>query len=524
MSLRRPEFSLQNAEGRYIRPIAVVRVERTGKNQRDGEHIHAEDVREYLQQKGVESNEIAVKSHEVDELEKIDLLSEYSRIRWIITRDALKEGWDCPFASVLVILDNTQSQRALTQLVGRVMRQPDAKRTGRQQLDECYVICHNTHVGTAIAQVKRSLEQDGLTGIGDNVLASSGGLQPVVVKRREQWRDTDIFLPRVLHQGIAEDWEDLDYSRHILPAIDWAAISPPNPQDSIPEPASQDNVAIYLDEVQGIRTGASRSKELDIPKNVSLAWFARGLADIVPNSWQASRIASEYLAALREAGAADADIVDRRARYAYDLREHVKVEVDKQSEAAFTRKLDRGEIRFDLQTTKYNFKLSEQYSLSLPDDFSGLMRNDGQQLRLNLFEPMYKQQFDSDLERKFARYLDEQKALHWWHRVAVRQRGDYYVRGWRQERIWPDFVALGGSKGSNPHVLVFETKGEHLKGNDDSEYKQKVLKKLEEAYNSTRSHGRLVIRDGPARGTFRLVFSESEFSSTLTNLDKAYKS
>ena len=37
--------SLEMSEGRYIRPIAVVRVERTGRDQRDGERVHAEDVR-----------------------------------------------------------------------------------------------------------------------------------------------------------------------------------------------------------------------------------------------------------------------------------------------------------------------------------------------------------------------------------------------------------------------------------------------------------------------------------------------
>ena len=42
--------SLQMSNGRYIRPIAVVRVERTGKEQRDTDFIHAEDVREYLVQ------------------------------------------------------------------------------------------------------------------------------------------------------------------------------------------------------------------------------------------------------------------------------------------------------------------------------------------------------------------------------------------------------------------------------------------------------------------------------------------
>ena len=97
-------------------------------------------------------------------------------------------------------------------------------------------------------------------------------------------------------------------------------------------------------------------------------------------------------------------------------------------------------------------------------------------MQLSLFEPVFDREFDSDLERKFALYLDEQKALKWWHRVAVRQRADYYLRGWRQERIWPDFVALAGRNGAQPHVLVFETKGEHLRGSADTDYKEKCWK------------------------------------------------
>ena len=147
--------SLQHSEGRYIRPIAVVRVERTGRDQRDGDHVHAEDVREYLTQNlGVPAEAVAVKSSERDDLGREDLLSEYSQVRWIITKAALMEGWDCPFAYLLVMLDNTSAQRALTQLVGRVMRQPHARRTGREALDQCYVYCWNTNVATAVQQVK----------------------------------------------------------------------------------------------------------------------------------------------------------------------------------------------------------------------------------------------------------------------------------------------------------------------------------------------------------------------------------
>ena len=102
--------------------------------------------RDYLKHLGVPLEAIRVKSAENDELSGEDLLSETSQVRWIITKSALMEGWDCPFAYLLVMLDNTQAQKALTQLVGRVMRQPHAQLTGREALDQCYVYCNNTDV------------------------------------------------------------------------------------------------------------------------------------------------------------------------------------------------------------------------------------------------------------------------------------------------------------------------------------------------------------------------------------------
>jgi type III restriction enzyme len=59
--------------GKYIRPICLIQVERTGKEQRDGKHIHAEDVREYLHQRhGVTADMVAIKTSEKDELKEVD--------------------------------------------------------------------------------------------------------------------------------------------------------------------------------------------------------------------------------------------------------------------------------------------------------------------------------------------------------------------------------------------------------------------------------------------------------------------
>ena len=507
--------SLAANGGHYIRPIAVVRVERTGKDQRDGERVHACDVRDHLiRNLGIPAGAVAIKSSELDQLGRDNLLSELSPVRWIITKAALMEGWDCPFAYLLVMLDNTRAQRAITQLVGRVMRQPYAQRTGREPLDQCYVYCWNTDVGTAVGQVKRGLEQEGLSGLGDDVAGPAVELRRVTVHRRERFRDRAIYLPLVLHQA-GDAWRELDYQQHILPSISWTAIDAPDPQSGLPDRARRQSASVDVDDALPF---FHPDQELSIDKTLRIAWFARRLSDVTPNPWQATRIAQSLIAKLRQAGDTDAEIYDRRSYLAYALRQYVTDTLEKQAERVFGDKLRAGEIRFDLEAGQPNFRMVDSYEIPITDDYGLMPGNSGRPLQLSLFEPIYAQQFDSALERNFARYLDEQKALQWWHRVAVRQRGDYYLRGWKQERIWPDFIAMGGNTNGKPNVLVFETKGEQLRGNPDTEYKQKVLDTLESAFNC----GTMTIRDGPAKGAFRLVFNEAEFPTTLTGLNRGY--
>ncbi len=508
--------SLQMSEGRYIRPIAVVRVERTGKDQRGGDRVHAEDVREYLTLNlGVPAEQVRVKSSENDELGREDLLSEYSPVRWIITRAALMEGWDCSFAYLLVILDNTQAKRAITQLVGRVMRQPHARRTGRAALDQCYVYCWNTDVGAAVEHVKKGLEQEGMTGLGNAVVSQSGEYRRITLERREQFRGQSIFLPMVNHKD-GSGWRKLDYQQHILPHINWASIGAPEPQGALKQAPFQQSATVDVAEEREVY---HPNREIYIDKTLNISWFARRLADIVTNPWQAARIAAELVERLRSENLTDDDIYDQRGSQAAKLRDDVAAKVESMSEEIFRAKLGRGEIIFNLESSDHCFRVKETCEIPVSVNESAL-QNYGKSLQLSLFEPVLARQFDSELEKNFARYLDEQKALHWWHRVAVRQQGEYYLRGWKRERIWPDFVAMAGDTTGKPHILVFETKGEHLKGNDDTQYKRKVFETLESAFNA----GTMRISDGPARGTFRLVFNEDEFPFALSSISGAYKS
>ena len=505
--------SLQQSEGRYIRPIAVVRVERTGSDQRDGERIHAEDAREYLTQNlGVAGDAVAVQSSASRELDGVDLLSEFSPVQWIITRAALMEGWDCPFAYLLVMLDNTQARRAITQLAGRVMRQPYARRTGRAALDQCYVYCQNTGVGEAVQFVKAGLEQEGMTGLDDEIRSGqSVNIKTVTVRRRERFREAAIFLPQVQHRDDEGGWMRLDYQRHILPGLDLDGVTAPDPQAAQADGPRGETATVDVSD-DDLPAVYHDPQDLYIDQTAQMAWYARRISDVMPNPFQASRVAGELVQRMRDAGRDDAAIYGQRTALARQLREHVVKALDQQAEQVFRARLGSGEIRFDLETSDHNHLVAKSYEIPIADTDVQLQRY-GQSVQLSLFEPVFERHYN-ELERRFAFYLDEQKALQWWHRVAVRQRGDYYLQGWRRNRVWPDFVAMAGAARGKPSVLVFETKGEHLQGNDDTDYKERLFAALEETFNA----GKMTVHDGPAKGVFRLVFDKEGFPDAETAL------
>ena len=514
---------LESSEGRYVRPIAVVRVEFTSKNQRDGFKIHVEDAREHLINQGVPASAIRVKSSEKDELGREDLLDDIDRseVRWIITKDALKEGWDCAFAYVLVLLDNTRAPTPLTQMVGRVLRMPQARDTGVDALDRCYVVCHNVDVGNAIHNVRAGLENEGLGDLSARVITEgTSDLERRTIQRRSEFRSRRIFLPKVLHKDEFDgiEWRDLDYDRDILACIDWEKINIGDLQSAFGETATERTSYVDLDDSKINQV----SREIPIDKSIELTYFARRLAPEVPNPWRAARLAQIAIDYLVNRGETEDSIFDQRAYLAQRLRENVRQSIDSIAEAVFKSKLEDGEIRFQLTADDGNYEVPQRLEVLASEEDAPFTRGYGVAIQKSLFEIAYDREFDTDLERSFARYLDEHSAIQWWHRVAVRQRGSYYLRGWRQHRVFPDFIVVAETlRGAKQQILVYETKGDHLLVADDGQYKQELLALLEKTFNEPGlapqkgdgntlrdagdDSGTMELHSGNAVGRFRIV-------------------
>ena len=241
-------------------------------------------------------------------------------------------------------------------------------------------------------------------------------------------------------------------------------------------------------------------------KTLEVTEFSRHLSDLVPNPWQGARIIQELIEKLRKEGLSNNDIYDRRASLAFWLRKHVERQVETQAERIFCEKLHSDKLRFDLEIGGANYDVRNCYEIQVHPNDRLLAKPYGNHLQLNLFEPLYEGHFDSDLEKKFAYYLDEQEALRWWHRVAARQQGEYYLQGWKEQRVYPDFVGTVAKGEKKQRILIFDTKGNFLEGSRDSKYKRRLLKILEGAFNAA---GTMNVSEGTVfSGLFDLVFED----------------
>ena len=209
-ALQREAAALQTETARYIRPILLVQVERTGAELRDAGFIHAEDAKAHLLQLGLSERQIAIKTSEKNDLgqpENIDLLSPSCEVRAIVTKSALQEGWDCPFAYVLCALAASRAPAAMTQLVGRILRLPHVAKTGRDALDACYVQCWNADTADVVRAIKKSLEGEGMGDLAVSVRTGDGAAaqaQRIELRRRPQFAQLKLYLPAVTGSSRAE--------------------------------------------------------------------------------------------------------------------------------------------------------------------------------------------------------------------------------------------------------------------------------------------------------------------------------
>lgn len=371
----------------------------------------------------------------------------------------------------------------MTQLVGRILRQPGALKTGVEALDECHVITHHADTATVVGAIKDGLEQDGL---GDLVLRvtqddkSTSGKATRTIKRRPGFATTEIYLPKVMVVGNGEARE-MDYETDVLSAIDWRGFNPKEIAGRIPE-----NAQAAENQLQRIRLADDGDELLvgeTVAANTEIVAFdsvhaVRMISDIVPNPFVGREIVGALLAALRARGFDNAKLGQLAILIVEELRKGLDAERNARAEALFKAEVAAGHIQFRLRLDGRNWRMPSVIETTEPENARQLLNRAGGPLEKSLFSPVYEDEMNSD-EQDVAVYLDGEKTLAWWHRNVARTQ--YGIQGWKRAKIYPDFIFAVQRDGETKRITVLETKGDQL-DNLDTGYKREALMFLSEHF------------------------------------------
>lgn len=150
----------EKVTGKYIRPIILFQAQ---SNIKGKDNTTFQKIKEQLVRLKIPEEQIKIKVSGIDELKGIDLMSKDCPVRYIITINALKEGWDCPNAYILASLADKSSPVEVEQILGRVLRQPYVTKHINQLLNLSFVLTASSKFNETLDSIVKGLQDSGFS-------------------------------------------------------------------------------------------------------------------------------------------------------------------------------------------------------------------------------------------------------------------------------------------------------------------------------------------------------------------------
>jgi len=452
--LKELDKAVKKNKDEYIRPIMLLQAEQEKENNK---RVYVNKIKKFLlEEVNIPEEQIAIKTAKKDELPKMEvLLSKKSPIRYIITVNALREGWDCPFAYVLVSVSNLGARLSVEQTIGRIMRLPYAKEKVNPILNSAYIFASTRNFSQTSEMVIKSLQKNGY----EDILPMAGGVAVVENECKLKIKDKNIFVPFVnIKDG--ENFRKLDYLGDLIG--DTSILKSQSPD--IDFKITEDSLITKIDigkEGELIRDAAGKLKLIhhykDFTKEDLLVWFRikiqRGFISIVEMNNYLERIIDKLLKTHN---------LSKLSVCRYQVKEIIERTinkiVDKFSEIEF-KKLENNHLLF---TSGENFLFRDSISLIdiCPDSF-----------QKHLYDKANKMNKE---EINLAYQIDSLSNVYWWFRNP--DKTGFYIQGWLKNKFYPDFIV----KTKKNNYIILEYKGVQLEGSEDTKYKNDIGKKWQE--------------------------------------------
>ena len=202
--------------GKYIRPIVLFQAQpKNGKDflNEEEEKSNVQKLKEKLLELKIPAEQIKIKTASINEIKGVDLMSRDCEVRYIITINALKEGWDCPFAYILSSLADKSSAVDVEQILGRVLRQPYVMKHNFPLLNLSYVLTASSKFMDTLQNIVKGLNKAGFSE-KDYKLADT--IAPPQTPKRDPLEQLTIFSST--EEATEDITSDIDTSRISVPS------------------------------------------------------------------------------------------------------------------------------------------------------------------------------------------------------------------------------------------------------------------------------------------------------------------
>lgn len=453
-------------KGEYIRPIALLQAQPKSK---DGHSITVEQIKNFLLERKIDPSEIAIKTSEKNEIGIEDLFSKTCKIRYIITVNALAEGWDCSFAYVLVSVANLGSKIAVEQIIGRIIRLPNAKKKDIEDFNRSYVFASARNFNEAANQIISGLESNGYSK-ADII---SGDKKNTAYELESKKAFTDVLkVPMMALESEQLSFEDLIGNNFELAKQDYKfdfQVHYDNDGRAIIDIKKDDEwtrgTQMFL---------KLRYSDKNYTKKELVQWLDKKLR--FPLIEKSDKV----------------NFIDKAIEY--QLKKHLISELSVNRYVLSDRfnEVINGILETYAKEQFDNFFKKKKISTKPFDAFPKIItlkNNIPQNFNRNYYDKVDKLNGE---ELSFLQRLDLDTLpnIKFW--VRNREKIDpFYIQGWKKNKFYPDFIAVT-NKGV---MIVLEWKGEDRVSNEDTAYKIEI--------------GEVWARLGGSKSFFALVHNEN---------------
>lgn len=177
--------------GKYIRPIVLLQAQPKSSD----DNTTFDKIKKSLLEYKISEEQIKIKTANINEIKNIDLMDKNCPVRYIITINALKEGWDCPFAYILASLADKSSVIDVEQILGRILRQPFVSKHNTPMLNLSYVLTSSSKFQDTLKKIVDGLNKAGF----------SSKDYKVAEKINEEQKQKNEFLNLPFHENDTEE-------------------------------------------------------------------------------------------------------------------------------------------------------------------------------------------------------------------------------------------------------------------------------------------------------------------------------